>query len=236
MATSSSVTSVGGMLIVTQVIPQDVGDTKSIPLHSAAAAPTTDEQTTSPALPAKKDGGFADYQRGEIPGLGVVQLVIGSLCVLFSLTAISRFLLVHVAFCLCVWFLVSGWLSLAAHRKTSIRLMWACLWSNVISVLLSLGGIAYLSWLLATSWSSEDVCGEQLFDDSSAWNHCVSNLRLLNSVLQGLRGLVLVLLFLEAGVSLLLCVCITKAIRTRFHYAPIMVGSGGSCSGGNDEA
>lgn len=58
--------------------------------------------------------------------------------------------------------------------------MWVCLWSNVISVLLSLGGIAYLSWLLATSWSSEDVCGEQLFDDPSAWGHCVRNLRLLN--------------------------------------------------------
>lgn len=42
-------------------------------------------------------------------------------------------------------------------------------------------------------------------------------------VLQGLRGLVLVLLFLEAGVCVMLCVRITKEIRTRFHYAPIMV-------------
>ncbi|XP_051921642.1 uncharacterized protein LOC127600842 [Hippocampus zosterae] len=236
MATSSSVTSVGGMLIVTQVIPQDVGDTKSMPLRPADAAPPTDEQATPPALPTKKDAGFADYQRGEIPGLGVVQLVIGSLCVLFSLTAISRFLLAHVAFCLCVWFLVSGWLSLAAHRKPSIRLIWACLWSNVISVLLSLAGFAYLSWLLATSWSSRHVCGEQLFDDPSAWGHCVGNLRLLNRVLQGLRGLIMALLFMEAGVCLMICVRVTKEIRTRFHYAPIMVGNGGSCSGGNEEA
>lgn len=71
MAATSSVTSVGGMLIVTQVIPQDVGDTKSMPPCPAAAAPPTDEQPTSPAHPAKKDAGFADYQRGEIPGLAV---------------------------------------------------------------------------------------------------------------------------------------------------------------------
>ncbi|XP_077431240.1 high affinity immunoglobulin epsilon receptor subunit beta [Vanacampus margaritifer] len=221
MAVSSSVTNVGGMLIVTQVIPQDADDASTLSLQASELAPPAQSQAPPPASPAKKDAGNAVYRQREFPSLGVVQVVIGSLCVLFSLTAISRFLLVHVAFCGGVWFVVSGWLAMAARKRTSVKLMWACLCTNAVSVLLSLGGAAYLSWLLATRWPSHTVCGELLPGEEDAWNRCLSSLHLLNGLLQGLRGLFLTLLLLQAAVCVTLCIFTANAVRTRYRYAPL---------------
>ncbi|XP_077383773.1 uncharacterized protein LOC144022660 [Festucalex cinctus] len=223
MAASSTVTNVGGMLIVTQVIPQDAaGDIGAVPQQAAELAPPAQPQAPPPASPsAKKDAGNAACQEGEFPGLGVVQVVIGSLCVLFSLTAISRFLLVHVVFCGGAWFVVSGWLAMASRKRTSVKMMWACLWANAASILLSLGGAAYLIWLLATRWPSRNVCGEQLPGEDDAWSRCLSSLYYLNGVVQGLRGLFLALLLVQAGVCAALCVLSARAVRTRYRYAPI---------------
>ncbi|XP_061552261.1 uncharacterized protein LOC133412706 isoform X3 [Phycodurus eques] len=233
MAASSSVTSVGGVLIVTQVIPRDGS---AVPPQADTPAPPADARAAPPASPAKENAKSAAHRRGLIPGLGVVQMVIGLLCVLFGLTGISRFLIEHVAFCGGICFLASGWLAVAARRRTSATLVWACLWSNAVSVLLSLGGAAYLSWLLATGRPAESVCGDRLAGDGKAWSVCVENLWLLDRALSGLRGLFLVVLLLQAAVCAALCVFTAGAIRTRQRYAPITVPGEDGCCGGEPEA
>ncbi|XP_037130910.1 uncharacterized protein LOC119136467 [Syngnathus acus] len=212
MAASSSVTSVGGILIITRVVRQDGGNALQ---RDAAPAPPAH------AGPAEKDPGDADHQRRELQGLGVVQVAVGLLCVLFSLTAISHFLVAHVVFCGGVWFVACGWVTMGARRRTSATLMRVCLWSNAVAILLSLGGVAYLSWLLATRWPSTDVCGLRPDNQYEAWSRCVASLRLLNILVQGLRGLFLLLLLLQAAVCAAICVLTAKAIKTGSRYAPI---------------
>nr|XP_046256204.1 membrane-spanning 4-domains subfamily A member 4A isoform X3 [Scatophagus argus] len=134
---STSVTKIGGVVVVTQVLPQDE---TSIPLQAAAAvtqAPPPAKQAPPPAKQAppqakqgppsantKMDDMTAAFLRGEPQSLGVVQIFIGVLCILFSLTAAcSQILILHAPFCLAVAFVISGSLAVAAARRTSVRLV-----------------------------------------------------------------------------------------------------------------
>lgn len=68
--TSTSVTKIGGVVVVTQVIPQDEG---SIPLQSAAPATWAPPRATQapPSVPTKMNDMTAAFLRGEPQGLGV---------------------------------------------------------------------------------------------------------------------------------------------------------------------
>lgn len=68
--TSTSITTVGGLVVVTQVIPQ--GET-SIQLQSPSATQQPPAKTTKapPTTPAKMDDMTAAFLRGEPQGLGV---------------------------------------------------------------------------------------------------------------------------------------------------------------------
>ncbi|XP_061699668.1 uncharacterized protein LOC133513178 isoform X2 [Syngnathoides biaculeatus] len=66
------------------------------------------------------------------------------------------------------------------HPVCGVVQMWACLLSNAVSVLVSLGGAAYLSWLLATGRPAESVCGDWSAGEGKAWSVCVAKLWLLN--------------------------------------------------------
>lgn len=220
--TSTSITTIGGVVVVTQVIPQDE---TSIPLQTAATTTTT-TQAPPPVTQAppprsapltKKDDMTAAFLQGEPQGLGLVQIFIGLVCVLFSLTAVySKILIVHAPFCVAIAFVVSGSLAVAARRATSVRLVWAALVWNLFSAVLSLGGVAYLCWLLSDGPPSQQFCRDKTLVETRStldeWTTCTHKMWRLDVVLFGLRGLLLVLLVLQVCVVVTVCVFSSKAI------------------------
>ncbi|XP_026172452.1 membrane-spanning 4-domains subfamily A member 4A-like [Mastacembelus armatus] len=213
--TSTSVTTVGGVVVITQVIPQD----ESIRLH--CDAPT--EQAPPPPAPAKMDDMTTTFLRGEPRGLGVVQIFIGLLCILFSLTCVfSHYLILHAPFALAIVFVVSGSVVEAAGRRTSVGLVWASLVSNLFGAMSGLLGVAYVCWLLAGRPPSELLCGPRtmVYDER---DRCSSNMWILDVLVFGLRGLLLVLLVLQVCVNITVCVFSGKSIRHRSRYHPAMV-------------
>ncbi|XP_068999893.1 membrane-spanning 4-domains subfamily A member 4A-like [Embiotoca jacksoni] len=212
---STSITSVGGVTIVTQVIPKNDA---SIPLQDAA---DTTPQAQPPAAkipptPTKMDAMTATFLCGQPLGIGVVQIFIGLLCVAFALTAASSHILITSApFGLAAAFVVSGSVAVVTGRRTSIRLVWASLVSSVVSVLLGLGGVAYVCWLLAGPAPSDLLCDPESFSglQDDVRINCSGRMRVLNVVLFGLYGVLLVLSVLQVCVSVTICVFSIKAIR-----------------------
>lgn len=231
---TTSVTKIGGVMVVTQVIAQD---DKSIQLQPADAsqtpavtvqAPPPAKHSPPPSPPPKVDDTTATFLRGEPQGLGVVQVMVGLLCCLFSLTAIYQgIMIVHAPFCLAIFFVVSGALTLAAVRRTSVGLVWACLVMNAISVLISVVGVAYTCVLLAYRPPRERFCDREtwsLYDPTDAEvEQCLRDMNLLNVTVYGCLGLLLVLLVLQVCVTVTSCVFSAKAIRRRSRYAPMLV-------------
>nr|XP_020474509.1 membrane-spanning 4-domains subfamily A member 4A-like [Monopterus albus]XP_020474511.1 membrane-spanning 4-domains subfamily A member 4A-like [Monopterus albus] len=221
--TSTSITTVGGVRIVTQVIPKDE---TSIVLQSA----TQNDLPPAPTSPAKTDDMRDAVLRGEPQGLGVVQIFIGLLCILFSLTAVfSRALMAHVPFGLAITFVVSGSLAMAAGRRTSVGLVWASLVSNVISVMIGLVGVAYVCWLLAVRVVSKQICGTGASIYSYDWeNPCIRSIQYLDEIMYGLHGILLVLLVLQVCVSITMCVLSGRELRHHNLYSPVRVKVDGS--------
>uniref|UniRef100_A0A1A7YP80 Wu:fb12e11 n=1 Tax=Iconisemion striatum TaxID=60296 RepID=A0A1A7YP80_9TELE len=219
---STSITTAGGVMIVTQVIPKD---DSFIPLqtpeNSASTAPPTDAKTPPPPKEVRKDSTFL---QGVPRGLGVVQIVIGLLCVVFSLTAIlSPTLMVHAPFALGAMFIVSGSLSVAAGNQTSVRLVSVSLLFNAFSAVLGLVGLIYLCFLLADTLPAGRICGFHSSEGSSAYQRCSQSLWRLNEVLYGLLGLFLVLVVLQVCVSITVSVFSGRLIRSYKHYCHLTV-------------
>ncbi|XP_041650109.1 membrane-spanning 4-domains subfamily A member 4A [Cheilinus undulatus] len=212
--TSTSITKVGGVMVVTQVIPQDE---KAIPLQDPAASPARPPPSATLAPPSppptKMDDMTATFLRGEPQGLGIVQIIIGVLCVLFSLTAIfSSILLGHAPFCFGVTFVVSGSLALAASRRTSVPMIRACLTWNLIGLVFGVAGIVYTSFQLADRPPSVRLC-----------ESCTRGMWLLDMVVYGLLGLLMVLLVLHVCVTITVCVFSVRALRHSNSDPPIIV-------------
>ncbi|XP_014913936.1 membrane-spanning 4-domains subfamily A member 4A isoform X1 [Poecilia latipinna] len=240
--TSTSVTTVGGVVIVTQVIPKD---DLSIPLESPAnpAVQAVQPVVKPPPAPSKEDTKESIFLRGEPLGLGVVQIFIGTLCLLVSLLVLfSRALMIYAPFALCVLFVLSGSLALAAGRRTSVRLVWVSLVSNGFSVLLSLAAGSYTCFLLAAGPPTRLICNYQTSSvDFQTWNitsrtvdnwerKCPSQLWRVDTLLYGLQGVILVLLVLQICVSVTVCVLSGKVIRSTKHYSLMVQGESDSCS------
>ncbi|XP_012713854.2 membrane-spanning 4-domains subfamily A member 4A [Fundulus heteroclitus] len=239
--TSTSVTTVGGVTIITQVIPKDDA---SIPLQTPASptARALNPVPKTPPHPSEKGSKETTFLRGEPQGLGVVQIFIGVLCVLFSLTVLStRALIIYVPFALGVLFVVSGSLAVATGRHSSVKLVWVSLVSNVFSVLLGVAGVTYDCVLLASGRPSEMFCNFQTSNvdfqtpnvtDSAVdkWKlRCPRDLRMLDELLYGLMGVFLVLLVLQVSVSITVCVFSGRMIRSHKRYSSI-VEEDDSCS------
>ncbi|XP_023189268.1 membrane-spanning 4-domains subfamily A member 4A-like isoform X1 [Xiphophorus maculatus] len=231
---STSVTTVGGVVIVTQVIPKD---DLSIPLGTPASPKVQAPRPVVKTLPgpSKEDAKESVFLRGEPLGLGVVQIFIGTLCALVSLLVLfSGALVIFAPFALCVLFVLSGSLALAAGRRTSVALVWASLVSNGFSVLLGLAGASYTCFLLATGPPSRVFCDFQTSNVDfqtrninsrtvDKWDQrCLSELWRLDELLYGLQGVILVLLVLQVCVSVAVCVLSGKVIRSARRYSPVV--------------
>ncbi|XP_075322651.1 uncharacterized protein LOC142380621 [Odontesthes bonariensis] len=215
--TPTSVTSVGGVVIVTRVIPKD---------DSSVLLQTPSDKAPPPAAkapPTKEDSKAAAFLRAEPQGLGVAQIFIGLLFVLLSLTAIFSPTLIHFApLGLAVVFVASGSLAVASGRRTSVALVWASLLSNVLSILLGLAGLTYIGLLFAAELPSVLICGPRTVSDYR-YGSCSYRLQDLDRIHFGLLGLGLVLLVLQVCVSVGVCVFSGKVIRKHRRSSPITV-------------
>lgn len=230
--TSTSVTTLGGVVVVTQVIPKEESGIQLQAANQAPPPPTqaTPSATQAPSVPpsSKVDVMTAAFLKGEPLSLGVVQIFIGLLCIIFSVTAaFSHTLMGHAPFCLAAIFLVSGSLAVAAARRTSVGLVCACLVWNLVSILLGLGGVAYACWLLADRAPSHRLCDTNAsggFAPTDAEKRkCSEKLELVDVCVYGLLGLLLVLLVLQVCVTVTICVYSGRALRRRGRYDHITV-------------
>ncbi|CAN9514458.1 unnamed protein product [Ophioblennius macclurei] len=230
---STSVTTVGGVVIVTQVIPKDeysfqLNAPPSDDTPRVAVSPPSSAVAPPPETPVKVDEMTATFLRGQPLALGVVQIFLGVMIVLFSLSAFFWFTLItHLPFGLAIFFIISGSLAVAAERKMSVGLVWASLASHLLSAFLALAGIAYNCALMATGTPYRTICIpediEQQFPEKSeeVWIKCRDKMRYLDRIQFGLLGFVLVLLVLQACVSIALSVFSGKAANRRHAYNPV---------------
>ncbi|XP_064804242.1 uncharacterized protein LOC135522158 isoform X2 [Oncorhynchus masou masou] len=122
-----------------------------------------------------------------------------------------------------VAFVLSGSLTVAARKGTCLSLIKGTLAVNVVSVLVALAGVAYLCMLLTVK-HEDGLCIET--DDNYTSNsnqnriqECTSTVRTIYTVLNGVKGLLLVLTVMELCVALTVCVFSGKVIHLHGYYS-----------------
>ncbi|XP_058871450.1 membrane-spanning 4-domains subfamily A member 8-like isoform X2 [Acipenser ruthenus] len=129
-AMASHVTTAGGFVIVTH----------KYPLSSAGqAAPGT--------VASQLPGPMQTFLRGQPKALGVVQIIIGIVSLLFSAVLVNAYTfagIIGLPFWTGVWYIISGSLAVAAENTHRRDLVKACLGMNVVSsIFAGVGFILY---------------------------------------------------------------------------------------------
>lgn len=139
------------------------------------------------------------FQKGRPMTLGLVQMFIGfvmmSLC---TITILIDGLQTEFIVFLGVPFVASGIVAIVANKSSHPTLIKATLAMTVICALLASAGIGYFSWELSLRPDAEDC--------TRSYGDCWLMKIRYYQMLDGVKGLLLVLSFLE------LCVCITLSI------------------------
>ncbi|XP_043117220.1 LOW QUALITY PROTEIN: membrane-spanning 4-domains subfamily A member 4A [Puntigrus tetrazona] len=186
---SSMTTEANGVRVVTHVIPLEE-KTQSSDLKTSSG------ELEESNLSAKNKM----FLKGKPLSLGLVQVFIGVVVMtLCTITVLVDMLNIETVMSLGLPFVVSGSVAIAAHKRSSSSLIKATLSMSVICALLAAAGIGYFSWELSNR-PGVDPCS-----DGDYWS-CSYMIWRFNSLMDGLKGLLLVLCFLE------LCVCISLAI------------------------
>ncbi|KAK2902668.1 hypothetical protein Q8A67_007381 [Cirrhinus molitorella] len=184
---SSMTTEANGVRVVTHIIPLEE-NTDSPDLKSSSVEPEK--------LSAKT----RMFLKGGPLTLGLLQVFTGVVVMtLCTITVIVDMLNIETVMCLGLPFVISGFVAIAAHKRCTTSRIKATLAMSVICALLAAAGIGYFSWELSHRPERSPCTGDY---DWSCW----SMTRIFNSLVDGLRGLLLVLCFLE------MCVCITLSV------------------------
>lgn len=178
-----------GVRVVTHIIPLEE-KTESPDLKSSS-----DELEKSNLSPKTKM-----FLKGKPLSLGLVQVFIGlAVMTLCTIMVVVDKLNVEAVMSLGLPFVISGSVAIAAHKRSSSTLIKATLAMSVICALMAAAGAGYFSWELSNR-PGEDPCSGRDY-----WS-CQYMIGRFNCLMDGLRGLLLVLCFLE------LCVCISLSI------------------------
>ncbi|XP_073728521.1 membrane-spanning 4-domains subfamily A member 4A [Misgurnus anguillicaudatus] len=185
---SSMITAANGVKVVTHVIPLE--DKMESPDPKASKV-----EVEKPKLPPRT----RMFQKGRPMTLGLVQMFTGfvmmSLC---TITILIDGLQTEFIVFLGVPFVVSGIVAIVANKSSHPSLIKATLAMTVICALLAAAGIGYFSWELSLR-PGGDECTNTYWD-------CWSMRTRYYQMLDGVKGLLLVLSCLE------LCVCIALSI------------------------
>ncbi|XP_067304179.1 membrane-spanning 4-domains subfamily A member 4A [Pseudorasbora parva] len=188
MATSMT-TEANGLRVVTHIIP----------LEKQMESPDLKESSVKgekSSLPPR----IRMFLKGKPLSLGLVQvftgLVILTLC---TITLLVDMLRAEYVICLGLPFVLSGSVAIAAHKRSSPSLIKATLAMSVICALLAATGAGYFSWELSVR-PGEDPCNSQNYSS------CSNMFWKFNNLMDGVKGLLLVLSVLQ------MCVCISLSI------------------------
>ncbi|XP_052000311.1 membrane-spanning 4-domains subfamily A member 4A [Xyrauchen texanus] len=185
---SSMTTTANGVTVVTHIIPIEE---KTLDLEASFVDPE------KPSLPPTT----RMFLKGKPLSLGLVQvftgLVIMALC---SITLVINTLPAEIIFALGLPFVISGSVAIVAHSRSNLTLIKATLSMSVICAVVAVGGICYFSWMLSIRPEEDPSCNGE-----SYWSCQYMRWRFIN-LMDGVKGILLSLSFLE------LCVCITLSV------------------------
>ncbi|KAM4601467.1 membrane-spanning 4-domains subfamily A member 4A isoform 1-T2 [Polymixia lowei] len=227
---STSVTSSNGMVVVTQMFPQNQDGTICLPVQTSEPQ----KVRTPHSAPTKASEMTDTFLRGQPQSLGIVQIFIGLVCMIVSLSAVlSPSLVLGAPLLMGATFVLSGSLALAARRGTRVGLIRTTLVANVLSAVVGVVGTGYVCWLLANRSDLKQLCDLADLPDPADYSsiriyqantrNCVKMVWQLMRVLDGVRGLILVLTVLEVCVSITVCVFSGLAISRRGLYTQTTV-------------
>ncbi|XP_041738084.2 membrane-spanning 4-domains subfamily A member 4A [Coregonus clupeaformis] len=220
---ASSITTANGVVIVTQVFPLGETGKASVPLLNV----TPQIQSAPPAMPlptTKVSEMTRVFLQVQPQSLGIVQIILGLVCMVVSLSALlSPTLYDQAPLFMGVAFVLSGSLTVAARKGTGLSLIKGTLAVNIFSVLVALAGVAYICMLLTVK-HEDGFCtptdGNYTSDSNqNRIRECTTMVRTIDKVLNGVKGLLLVLTVMELCVALTVCVFSGKAIHLRGHYS-----------------
>lgn len=194
---SSITTEANGVRVVTHVIPLE--EKMESPESDLKASLVKQEKSN---LPPKT----RMFLRGKPLSLGLVQvftgLIIMTLC---TVTLLVGMLHADIVVFLGLPFVISGFVAIAAHKRSSPALIKATLAMNVICVLLAAAGTGYFSWELSIR-PGNDPC-----NNGNYWT-CANMFWRFHNLMDGVRGLLLVLSFLQLCMSISLSIFSGRAI------------------------
>ncbi|XP_056619194.1 membrane-spanning 4-domains subfamily A member 4A [Triplophysa dalaica] len=186
---SSMTTTANGVKVVTHVIPLD------------EKIESTDLKASMEPETAKLPPITRMFLKGRPLTLGLMQVFIG--VVMTSLLAITMVInTLHADFVVTLGlpFIISGIVAITAHKRLSTLLITATLAMSIICALLAAAGIGYFSWELSFRPENEECRNGGYY-----WECSFMRMRYYG-LLDGIRGLLLVLSCLE------MCVCITLSV------------------------
>lgn len=178
-----------GVKVVTHIIPLDE-KFESSDLQASLVEPE------NPKLPPIA----RMFLKGRPMVLGLMQVFIGVVMMsLLTITMVANNLHADFVVTLGLPFVVSGIVAITAHKRLNAMLIQATLAMSIICALLAAAGIGYFSWELSFR-PGGDECS-----NSEYWGCSYMRFKYYG-LLDGIRGLLLVLSCLE------LCVCISLSV------------------------
>ncbi|XP_041962940.1 membrane-spanning 4-domains subfamily A member 12 [Alosa sapidissima] len=213
---SSAMSTANGLMVVTKIVPLE--DQCDIPMKNVIS-----ESKTLAMQYEKVPEMTRLFQKSHPMQLGIVQIFLGMMAVVIGvLGLLSSEFLGEVPLCLGIFVMISGSISAAANKGKHFCLIKGTLAMNIISSLLALAAIGYFCWELAKQLQDECIKPESGYN-SEYWN-CEASVNGYKNVVNGMKGLLLVMAVFEFCVSTTISVFSVKAIRQ--HSFDQLVGDG----------
>ncbi|KAJ8386545.1 hypothetical protein AAFF_G00170150 [Aldrovandia affinis] len=222
---SVSVTTVNGLVVVTQVFPQ--GEEMKIPITTPIAqAKTQTAQSSEPASPVSAMTRV--FLQGQPKQLGIVQILIGILTMALGIILMfDNVFLMATPLCTGAFYILSGTFSVVAHRGTRAGLIRGTLALNILSALSAVAGVVVCCLVFIVTSSTENSCEEDpnrsRYNDNDYYWDCQRMFRKYKVAKNGVTGLLLVLAVFQFVVALTGAIFAGKASRSSSTKQPAVV-------------
>ncbi|XP_036411120.1 membrane-spanning 4-domains subfamily A member 4A [Megalops cyprinoides] len=227
---SVSVTKINGLVVVTQVFPE--GEEKKIsipdPVSVHVPVPPAETKTELSVLPSSRMSPMTRlFLQGQPKPLGIVQIFIGLMTVALGIiTFFDRPFILYAPLWTGLMYIASGALSVAAHEGTQASMIRGTLALNIISAVMAVTGAVVFCFELSMR-PGESGCqrgsSEYYYSGENYYWDCVSTTWKYNLVMDGFKGLLLVLAVLEFCVALSGAIFAGKAICSSSSSQPVVV-------------
>ncbi|XP_012678323.1 membrane-spanning 4-domains subfamily A member 4A [Clupea harengus] len=194
-----------GLMVVTKIVPLE--DHCDIPITNVVNSESKKPTTQNEKLPEMT----RLFQKGYPMPLGIVQIFLGMMTLALGvLVILSSEFFGEVPLGLGIFFMISGSISAAAHEGKRICLIKGTLAMNIISSLVALAGIGYFCMELA---KQPEECKREEWDQNYRYWQCMASVNQYKAVVNGVKGLLLVMAVFQFCVSTTISVFSAKAIR-----------------------